>query len=182
MLSQDAIRTIEALLAGCDPSTGEVLGPLAGSVLRRDEVRQALALAVEALAEPEPQPKPVREPLWPVPDGHPLAGRQFDGDRPIEIARELKADYRSHMVFVQNGYFWETYEDDAYACSEVFGWRVTGQDTGHVFTGVPANAFRFKETLTARAIPYIMVAQVACPSPGPVVQRHVVELFDAQTR
>jgi len=42
-----ALRTVEALVAGCDPATGEQLEE--GHVLRRSEIREALQLITEAL-------------------------------------------------------------------------------------------------------------------------------------
>ncbi len=178
MLKKDAVKILEALLTSCDPSNREVLEQLAEAATHRDSVREALITAIKNLESPKSKPNEKRPPLWPLPDNHPLSRRLYKGDKPIEIARELKAEYGSHLVFVQNGYFWETYENDAYSCAEIFGWRIATIGSNHVFTGAPTNAFRFKEKLTEQRIPYIIVAQVECPSTGPLVERRVVELFN----
>ena len=65
-------------------------------------------------------------------------------DRPIEISRELGAEYPDYIVFVQVGCYLEVYDEDAYTCSEIFGWKVVDRGQGFEFTGVGIDAFRFK--------------------------------------
>lgn len=176
-MHDEAISVLKALLAGCDPSTGEVLDVALVSVLKTDAVKDALTLAITSLNK-RPR-KSSRLPNRPVPAGHSLSTRHYFGDKPIDIARELKSEYPDHVVFVQNGYFWETYDGDAKTCSEIFGWKVADHGHGAEFTGVPANAFRFKEKLEALGMSYILVGQSEYPSSVPDVERQVVELYDA---
>jgi hypothetical protein len=117
-------------------------------------------------------------PRWPVTEGHSLSARFYRGDKPIEIVRKLKAEYTGHLVFVKQGCFWEVYEEDAYKCSELFGWKVTshGPDSP-AFTGAPTNSYHFKEILEVQNIPYIMVAQTESSAEYPLGERQVVEFF-----
>lgn len=170
----EAAAILEPLSLGCDPSTGEVLHP--DSVLAQADVREALSVAVLALKKSTYTKRP---PAHPITDDDPLRRRFFNGDRPIDIVKDLKLDYPDHIVFVQNGFFWEVYEDDADVCSRVFGWKIASHGTGHNFTGVPTNAYKFKERLEDEGLSYVMVAQTEYPSTTGYVERAPAELFSA---
>ena len=108
-----------------------------------------------------------------------MGRRLFNGDRPIDIVNDLKIDYPDHIVFVQNGFFWEVYEGDAEVCSRLFGWKIASHGTGRTFTGVPINARKFKDRLEDESVSYVMVAQTEFPSTAASVERAPVELFTA---
>lgn len=176
MAAKAHAQELQALLAGCDPETGEVLDQRTREVLERPSVKDALQAAVGALTRGTRVPPP----FYPVPEGHPLDGRSFLGERPRDIASDLKADFPDHIVFVQEGYFWSAYEDDAYRCAELLGWKVGSRGTSYCFTGTPIWARRFKEKLAEAGISFILVRQTEYPSSHDVVEREVYEICTTQ--
>lgn len=79
-------------------------------------------------------------------------------ETPIEIFERLKMKYPEYILFIQNGYFLEVYREDAKICSEIFGWE-TSDARNDIFTGVPTNAFKFKDKLKKMGKKYIIVRQ-----------------------
>lgn len=145
---------------------------------------QLMVYGPEEAWESPPAGKAKRKPrpyTWPppplVPDGHALHGRAFVGDSPREISETLKQSHPDSIVFVQNGYFLEAFDADAYACAELFGWHVADHGTHGKFTGVPIRARRFKDKLQESGKAYIVVLQQDYPAPdGPIV-RQVHDVF-----
>lgn len=133
-----------------------------------------VAIALQAgVAALRPNAKVARTLAHPLTQGCPLARLRFDGDPLLKIVEEVKSRLREHIVFVQCGFFWEVLADDAIVCSEIFGWRLGDGPSGVYMTGVPTNAFRFKQQLEDLGYSYVLVGQVA--SGG----RAVVELHSA---
>lgn len=119
------------------------------------------------------------EPRWPLADDHPLSSRRYTKDKPIDIVRDLKTVYEKHLIFIQVGFFWEVYDEDADTCSRLFGWKVVPFSLESVFTGTPTNSYRFKERLEDEGISYIMVAQNEYPASHPLGTRRVIEFFES---
>lgn len=113
----------------------------------------------------------------PPEEGHPLHERRFFGDKPAEIVAYIKSDFPNHIVFIQNGYFWETYDEDARICSSIFGWKVADRGLNGVFTGVPTNARKFIQRLQEMGVSFVFVKQAEYPSPTKEVERIVSDLF-----
>ena len=181
MSDETTVNALEALLAGCDPSTGEILDDEFIAILKQEAVQNALELAVDALQESAG--KKARPPLRPLTRGHPLHNRIFQGDRPILIAQEIQSEpgFEKYIVFVQNGYFFEIYDEDAHTCADIFGWKIAAHGPEFEFTGTPLNSFRFKNRLESEGRSYIIVGQIEYPSSQPIVERCVIELYDADT-
>jgi len=81
-----------------------------------------------------------------------------DSPKPIDLYHHLKKRYPSHILFIKNGFFFDIFNEDAKFCSDVFGWKIT-KNNSHVKTGVPVNAYRFKDNLRNRNKPYLIVSR-----------------------
>lgn len=97
-------------------------------------------------------------------------------DSPIEIYYRLKMIYPDYILFIQNGYFFEIYKEDAKICSEVFGWIVTDV-RNDIFTGVPINAYKFKDKLKKMGKKYIIVRQDNSDYKRNKIRRSVYEKY-----
>jgi hypothetical protein len=86
---------------------------------------------------------------------------QYQGrfyESPINIFQILKKEYPNHLIFIQNGYFFEVYRKDAKDCSNIFGWNI--YDNYNILqTGVPINAYKFKNILKKLNRKFIIVKQ-----------------------
>lgn len=78
---------------------------------------------------------------------------------PINIYTEIKTKYPYHMVFIQSGYFYELFGEDAKECNRIFGWELV-ERCGLDWTGLPCNAYKFKDELQSLNKSYIIVEQV----------------------
>jgi hypothetical protein len=90
---------------------------------------------------------------------------------PLNIFRELKTKYPEHMIFIQSGFFYEVFGEDARECNRLFGWKLI-ERCGLDWTGVPYNAYNFKDELKSLSKPYIIVEQII---EGGILKREIVE-------
>ena len=88
----------------------------------------------------------------------------------------MKIQYPNHIIFVQNGYFFEIYEKDAKICSELFQWKIA-KDRSYEYTGVPINAHKFKEKLQNINQSYIIVKQEDKENNPKTINRSIVEIY-----
>jgi len=86
-------------------------------------------------------------------------GEVFLDVRMVEIRDYVKSKYGYVVVFIQCGYFWEVYGDDATFCHRLFGWKLAdkGYDT---FTGIPIQNEKFLNNYELKTKGYALVPQV----------------------
>ena len=98
-------------------------------------------------------------------------------DTPMsDLYAYCKQDFPEHIAFVQNGYFWEVYDDDARKCHQLFGWALASKGC-LTMTGVPLTAKRFEQDLREMKQPHLFVAQLQYGVTGERVQRGVTEIW-----
>jgi len=97
---------------------------------------------------------------------------------PIKIYDLLKKDYQNHLLFIQNGIFYELYGADAKKCSEIFGWKISYNNfsKGIGLTGTPINQIKFKERLTELKKPFILIKQEGKNEKGKII-RKITDIF-----
>ena len=63
---------------------------------------------------------------------------------PINIFTKLKRKYPAHVIFIQCGWFYEFFGEDAKEINRLFGLKL-GEKQGLAFTGFPCTATKFNE-------------------------------------
>ena len=95
---------------------------------------------------------------------------------PINIFTQLKTKYPEHLIFIQSGYFYELFGEDAKECNRLFGWKLV-ERCDLDWTGVPCKAFKFKDELKSLNKPYIIVEQVVEDG---YLKREIVERYPSE--
>jgi DNA mismatch repair ATPase MutS len=75
---------------------------------------------------------------------------------PVVLFEQLKTKFPEHILFIQNGRFYELYGSDARECNNLFGWKII-EKCGLDFTGVPHWSLKFKEKLKSLNKSFIIV-------------------------
>ena len=78
---------------------------------------------------------------------------------PINMFREFKSKYPTHIIFIQCGRFYEVFGEDANECHRLFGWK-TIKKCGVDWTGTPTWSPNFKDKLKSLNRAYIIVDQI----------------------
>jgi len=94
----------------------------------------------------------------------------------VDIFHDLKSRYPDHLIIIENGYYFEVFEQDAYFLSEEYGWKIIEQQIGVPKAGFPTNSRKVWDDLKQMQQPYIIVSQLPNPS-GDKIQRTVGEIF-----
>lgn len=171
-MSINHYEVLSAFGLGCDPQTGEVLPPEALGFVQREDIANAMRWALTRLPRGR-TPEIDLASLFPIAKGHPLQSLQWLAVPLLKISAELHDTYPECIVFVQSGFFWECFGDDARRCSELFGWQVTEDG----MTGFPIRGIEPLWKLRDEGCPFILVAQVDFPSTTRPPERHAVGYF-----
>lgn len=78
---------------------------------------------------------------------------------PINMFREFKSKYPTHIIFIQCGSFYEVFGEDANECHKLFGWK-TFKKCGLDSTGTPTWSSTFKDELKSLNRSYLIVDQI----------------------
>jgi DNA mismatch repair ATPase MutS len=92
---------------------------------------------------------------------------------PIVLFEQLKAKYPKHIIFIQCGYYYDVYDEDARECNRLFNWKIYKR--GELdYTGTSRKSTKFKDALKSMNHPYIIVDQYI---ENEYLKRKVVEIF-----
>ena len=96
-----------------------------------------------------------------------------------DIYDDIKSRFPSHIVVIQNGYYFEVLEEDAEYFSREYGWKLYERQAGVTITGFPDQVQKAWRDLRKKNTPYILVSQLD-QREGGKVQRAITEIFSSQ--
>ena len=108
-------------------------------------------------------------------------GRVYIDETFKDIYDDIKSRYPSHIVVIQNGYYFEVLENDAEYFSRKYGWKLYERQAGVTITGFPDQVQKAWRDLRETNTPYILVSQLDKLEGGKVV-RTITEIFPCQCK
>lgn len=100
----------------------------------------------------------------------------FYGESLVDLVTKIKALYSVELVFVQCGYFYEVYNEDARLCSDLLGWNV-GERGETLITGCPIYSHNFRTRLQKMGQSHCLVSQLKREPGSTVTKRAVTEIW-----
>lgn len=94
----------------------------------------------------------------------------------IDIYDDIKSVYKSHLIIIENGCYFESLQEDAEYLSNTFGYKMYEQSVGVLKTGFPLDAQKIWKDLQALGKPYIVVTQLTTQS-GHNLDRMITEVY-----
>ena len=92
----------------------------------------------------------------------------------IDIHNYIKALYPDHLVFIQNGYYFEILNEDAEYCNQLYGWTIYERQANIPMTGFTDNIRKIWSDLRKFEKPYVLVSQL---EKGDNPKRGITEIF-----
>jgi len=104
------------------------------------------------------------------------ANRVYVGEFFIDIFQDIKSKYPEHLVIIQNGCYFEVFEQDAEYFSEMYGWKIYERQIDVPMTGFPEDAKKVWEDLKNNNQPYVVVSQLPQKRLGKI-ERSISAIF-----
>ena len=103
-------------------------------------------------------------------------GRVYVDEPFVDIFQDIKSKYPEHLVIIENGYYFEVFEQDAEYFSNMYGWKIYERQIDVPMTGFPDGAEKVWIELKNSHKPYVVVSQLSNPKRGNI-QRTISEIF-----
>jgi len=94
----------------------------------------------------------------------------------VDIFQDIKSKYPEHLVIIENGCYFEVFEQDAEYFSNMYGWKIYERQIDVPMTGFPEDAKKVWVDLKNLRKPYVLVTQLPNPKRGKI-QRTISEVF-----
>ena len=157
-------QILSKILSGYHPATDNYLSYETSEILSLPIIRESLQDKLEILRNTSTT-------------NNVRISKSINCNKPYEIFKKLKVKYPEHIIFIQVGYFWELYNDDALLCSEYFGWTTFKRGREQLVTGVPINAKYIYDVLKSNNEAYVLVRQTGKKTSDGRALREVSEII-----
>lgn len=94
----------------------------------------------------------------------------------IDIFQDIKCKYPEHLIIIENGCYFEVFEQDAEYFSYLYDWKIYERQAGIPMTGFPEAAKKVWENLKRNKKPYVVVSQLPKSNHGKI-ERKISEIY-----
>ena len=96
-----------------------------------------------------------------------------------DIYYDIKSEYPNHLIFIENGCYYEILNEDAKELSLLYDWKIYERQKGIVMTGFPITNKYVWDDLNRDGIPYIIVSQL--PQSSQNISRKITKIFPSRS-
>ena len=104
-----------------------------------------------------------------------LAHKTYTSTYFNDIYYDVKSEYPNHLIFIENGCYYEVLNDDAEELSLRYDWKTYERQESITTTGFPTTNKHVWNDLNHDGTPYIIVSQL--PQTSQYISRKITKIF-----